>query len=108
MAVGLAFNAGTGELDITLDAAGDTATIDHNGTNITVNGSEDMDTTTAGVQTLALTDLKIIDIDDAAANANQTVVFNGLFNLANAPALQTITADGIETATFNGTYEFGQ
>ena len=105
LAVGLAFNAGTGELDITLDAANDSATIDHNGTNVTVNGSEDLDTTTAGVQTLALTDLKIIDIDGAAGKANQSVIFNGTFNNASAPNLQTITADGIETVTFNGTYE---
>ena len=101
----VSYNAGTQDLGINLTATNDAAVVDiaANG-NITVNGSQDLNSNTAGVQSAAASALNTITVI-GNAGTNQQVTLNGNYSNAAGRSVQSVAASGIRSFTVNGNYQ---
>ena len=101
----VSFDAGTGQINIEFTDHNDTATVDVASGNVTVNGSEDVDTVAPGTQTMAFADVRIFSVNGDASKAFQQVTFNGNYSNGNGASLQSISVQNVNVATFNGNYQ---
>lgn len=101
----VSFNAGTGALDVQLTAMDDVAVIDISNGNVSVNGSEDVDTLQPGSQIVAFTALRSIQIQGDISEANQLATLQGDYSIANGARLQSISILGLDNVTIGGTYD---
>jgi hypothetical protein len=105
LAVLVSFDAGTGHLNVELTDNNDTAVVDIASGNVTVNGSEDLDSATPGTQSIPFPALRSITIDGDNTKANQQATFNGDYSNANGAALQSMSVEDVRFATINGNYQ---
>jgi len=95
-------NQTTGDLSVTLNANNDTAAIAIDGNdNVTVNGSQDLDTSRAGIQTLAANRLTDLVIQGDATKTGQSIVFNDDFS--GDKILSSVDLSDVSQVTINGT-----
>lgn len=101
----VSFNAGTQDLGINLTATNDAAVIDvaTNG-NITVNGSQDLNSNIAGVQSSNASALDTITVI-GNGGTNQQVTLNGNYSNAAGRSIQSVAASGIRSFNVNGNYQ---
>lgn len=101
------FNGGTGLLDITLDADFDTATIAHDGVNVTLNGSKDLDPFTGGSQEALIGSVNDIRITGDSSKFGQTANLLSDFDSSSGIFLNSLDVFDIETLSIEGHYELG-
>ena len=103
----VSFNASTQNLGINLTATNDVAVVDvaTNG-NITVNGSQDLNSNADGVQAIAASSLNSITVV-GNAGTNQQLTLNGNYSNAAGRSIQSVQASGIRSFTVNGNYQLG-
>lgn len=100
----IGFEAATGQLEITLDAANDTALISINGSGeVEVNGTRDMNSVQSGVQAVDAQDIQNMVIAGVNGVANQQVGLGGSFVIPNT-SLQNLTVTGVTEVTLTGNY----
>ena len=101
----VSFNAATQDLGINLTATNDAAVVDvaANG-NITVNGSQDLNSNIAGTQSAAASALNTITVI-GNAGTNQQVTLNGNYSNAAGQSVQSVAASGIRSFNVNGNYQ---
>lgn len=111
LATFVGLDVASGNVDVRLSTNADQAIFDVNGSgNVTLNGSDDLDNSIAGTQSLALADLRNITVVNSHNGVDgllfrQQTTFNGDFSNANGADLQSISVSGQKFVTFNGTYE---
>lgn len=103
----LAFDSGTGALTIDLPNSGESAVVDINTANgnVTVNGSEDMDTSTGAVDSVNFVDLRTISVSGNSSFLNQTVEFAGNFSSTAGALLSDIAVVNVNSVDFSGLYD---
>lgn len=105
LATVVTFNALTGELSIDLTDDNDTAMIDVSGGNVTVNGSQDIDSNLAGVQTTSADAVTNILVNGDETKDGQSVELNGDFSNAAGRSLESIEVDSVNALVINGDYQ---
>ena len=89
----LSLNAASGQLNINLDTAGETAVVSTNANGqVVVNNSADLNSSVAGTQSLAATNLNILNVTGASGSIDLNNVDPGVFNATTAGDLN-VTAD---------------
>ena len=100
----LGFDAGSGQLDVNLDTAGETAVVSINGAGqVTVNGSNDLNSTAAGVQASVASAINTLNVNGTPLTANLSVALDGNFTGANS--IQTLSVTDVSQLTIVGQYE---
>lgn len=101
----VSFNVGSGELTVDLTENDDVAVIDVDSGVVTVNGSNDVDSISAGTQTASFSDVLRITVNGDITKANQSVSLNGDYSNAAGATLDTISLDAVNQVNVNGDYQ---
>ncbi len=99
------FDTISGQLTIDMTENNDTVVVSISGGNVTVNGSDDLDTSLAGVQTANFADVTSMEINGGAFNTNQALTLNGDFSNASGGQLNQLTISNVESILFGGDYQ---
>ena len=99
------FNSLTGELSIDMNDDNDSAIVDVVNGNISVNGSVDIDSNLAGVQTTSADDVKQISVTGDVTKVGIRVELNGDMTTDSGRTLESISIDGINQLVINGLYD---
>ena len=101
----VSFDSGTGELSISMSGDNEIAVVSISDGNVSVNGDQDVDPSTPGIQPVVFTAIRSIAVNGDNGAMNQQVTLTGDYSNANGGRLQSIAIQNVSTVGIIGEYD---